>query len=76
MTEQEWRDRFAFILRKKMRNKNMTQRELADAADISEVAVSNYIKGKRTPRADYIVKMANALECSTDELIQFNEYTY
>lgn len=72
MTEQEWRIRFAFILRKKMRNKNMTQHELAEAIGTTECAVSNYIKAKRTPRPDIIAKLAWVLDCTTDELIQFN----
>lgn len=72
MTEQEWRNRFAFILRKKMRNKNMTQRDLAEAVGITECAISKYIQAKRTPRPNIISKLALVLECTTDELIRFD----
>lgn len=71
MVDQILKARFAFILRKKMRNKNMTQRELADAVGTTEAAISGYIAGTRMPRVDIIAKLADVLDCTTDELIRF-----
>ena len=59
-----------------MRRKNMTQKELAEEADISEQNMSKYMNCNRTPRPDKIVRIAKALECTTDELIVFDESDY
>lgn len=72
MTEQEWRERFAFVLRKKMRNRNMTQYELAEAVGTTEAAISYYINAMRIPRADIVAKLSLVLNCTTDELIRFD----
>ena len=73
MTEQEWRKEFARAVRVRMRRKNMTQKELAEEADISEQNMSKYMKCYRTPRPDKIIRIAKALECTTDELIVFDD---
>lgn len=49
--------------------KNMTQRELAQIAGITESAVSHYISGDRVPRGVTLIKIANALGTTTDDLL-------
>lgn len=49
--------------------KGVTQRELAKAVGISEVTLSRYIKNERKPTAETVVKIAAALDVSTDSLI-------
>lgn len=74
MTEQEWRNEFARQVRINMRFKlHMDQRELAKRSGLSEMTVSRYIRGERTPGAREIINLAIALECRTDDLIMFGE---
>lgn len=47
----------------------MSQKELAQKANITEAAVCRYIKGDRTPRAITIASIAKALDVSPSELI-------
>lgn len=51
----------------------MTQKELAQKAGITESAISHYIKGDRVPRGVNLVKIANALGTSTDFLLDQGE---
>ena len=53
-----------------LQDRNMTQKELSVAANITESAVSHYIKGDRLPRGVNLVKIAKALETTTDYLLQ------
>jgi transcriptional regulator with XRE-family HTH domain len=46
----------------------LTQEALARKADVGTDAVRNWEKGRRTPGLDMAVKLADALECSLDEL--------
>lgn len=73
MTEAQWSRKFSEKVRKLMNYKGFSQRELATIAKIPENTLSRYLNGQRIPRADQIVNIAKALECSTSELIQFGE---
>lgn len=53
-----------------LRERDMTQKELALAANITESTVSHYIKGDRIPRGVNLVKVAKALETTTDYLLE------
>ena len=61
----EFKDRLKNI----MLEHNITQKELAERANITEASMSKYINGSRTPRIDVIVNIANALGVSTDYLL-------
>lgn len=52
-----------------MKEKKLTQKELAKLAGITEASMSKYLSGERTPRIDVIVNLSNALGVTTDELI-------
>ncbi|MBQ2745251.1 MAG: helix-turn-helix transcriptional regulator [Lachnospiraceae bacterium] len=52
--------------------KKMTQKELAHKAEITESAVSHYVKGDRIPRGVNLIKIANALDVTTDYLLDQN----
>jgi ribosome-binding protein aMBF1 (putative translation factor) len=58
-------DRIAGVLAQK----GMTQRELAERTDTTEVSISRYINNHRVPKATIIVKIANALGVSADALL-------
>ena len=48
----------------------MTQKELAQATNITESAISHYLKGDRTPRGVNLIKIAEALGTTTDYLLE------
>lgn len=52
-----------------MKEKGLSQKELAKLSGITEASMSKYLSGERTPRIDVIVNLANALQITTDELI-------
>lgn len=49
--------------------KNLSQKELANKAGVTESAMSYYVKGERTPRGEVLSRIAKALNCSTDYLL-------
>ncbi len=51
----------------------MTQKELAQMAEITESAVSHYVKGDRVPRGVNLMKIARALGTTTDYLLGEDE---
>lgn len=51
----------------------MKQGQFADMIGISRQSMSNYESGKHSPDVDVIVKMAHALNCSTDYLMGLDE---
>lgn len=53
--------------------KNMSQKELADNADINLKSLSRYELGTSIPPADTISKIADALNVSTDSLLSDNK---
>ena len=71
MNEKEWLAYFGVNLEEYMRAAKMTQRDLADASGLSDAAVSSYIRGRRMPGARALVNLAEALNCSVDELVDF-----
>ena len=52
-----------------MEESNMKQNVVAEKIGVSEVTISRYISGKRTPRLDIIIKIANLFKVSTDYLL-------
>ena len=48
---------------------NMTQKELAEAIDVTETSVSRYISKNRTPRAEILSKISKVLNISTEYLL-------
>lgn len=49
--------------------RGMTQDELAQRCGISENAIARYESDRNKPRAESIVKLADALDCSVDVLL-------
>lgn len=48
---------------------NMTQAKLAEKVGITQGAISMIERGERVPSLDVIIKLAEALGCTVDELI-------
>jgi transcriptional regulator with XRE-family HTH domain len=51
------------------KERGYTQTELADRVGAIQVVVSNYERGKLRPHPDMLVRLANALRVSADELL-------
>ena len=49
---------------------NMTQKQLSVRTGISQVNLSRYESGKRSPKIGTAFKIAKALGCTVDELIK------
>lgn len=49
--------------------RRMTQEELGGMVGVTKATVSNWEKGRRVPRADDIVRLCRALECTSDYLL-------
>lgn len=63
------REAFRKLLPKYMSKNNMNNRELAKAVGMSESTVHCWLTGKAFPRIDVIQKIADVLNCSTDDLL-------
>lgn len=72
LTEMEWRKEFARKLKKKLRYEGITQHELSQMINISETSISKYICEKATATGYVISKIARAIDCSAEELTNFN----
>ena len=62
-------NKFSYNLVSLMEENNMKQNVVAEKIGVSEVTISRYISGKRTPRLDIIIKIANLFKVSTDYLL-------
>lgn len=57
------------VLKKLRKEKKLTQTELASKLNISQKSYSNWESGKAEPTLDNIIKLANILDTTTDELL-------
>lgn len=60
---------FADQLTAILKEKGVTQRDIAEHFEVSEAAVSRYVKGIRVPSLDVIVELSEFLNVSLDRLI-------
>jgi transcriptional regulator with XRE-family HTH domain len=60
---------FTDRLTEMLERRGMTQRELADKIDKTEVSVSRYVSGQRVPKATVLLKIAQALNVQADYLL-------
>lgn len=72
--DRKWKQNFAARLRKMMIKKGMNQMELADASGISQSSIAQYLNTNRVPTALNLVYIADALECTRDELAYLLSY--
>lgn len=56
--------------------KNISQKELAELADVNLKSLSRYELGTSIPPADVIKKLADALKVSTDTLLSDDKVTF
>lgn len=58
-------ERISFLIKER----GLTQKELAKRINITEGAISKYLNDERTPRVDIITNIANVLNVTTDFLL-------
>lgn len=73
MTEQELQQLFAKRIRQRLVTLHIDQRELARRAGLTETTVSKYIKCRRKPTFEIVVRIAQALDCKPGDLIDIDE---
>ena len=61
MKETQMNNNLGNTLERMLKEQNMSQKELAKKADVTEAAVSHYIKGDRIPRSTTLGLIAGAL---------------
>ena len=66
-------EKFGYRLIVLMEDFNMTQVELAKEIDISNVTISRYLSGDRTPRLDVIARIASVFHVSIDYLLGISD---
>lgn len=71
INEEEWRRAFAKRLYRKMRIRGLTQDELAWRADISTSSITKYVNGDATPTVYKLIRIADILDCSVNDLVYF-----
>ena len=74
MDKKTWKLKFSRALRTKMSEKEITVYELGGRSGIQGSSLYAYLEGKSMPNAYNINRIASVLDCSTDELINFNLY--
>lgn len=60
---------FGLKLRKLRKQKNLTQKQLADLIGVQNSIISFYELGDRIPSPEMIIKLAGTLQVSTDYLL-------
>lgn len=58
-------------IRKKRIEKNLTQDQLSEKADITPAYIGMIERGEKLPRLETFVRIANSLDISTDELLGY-----
>lgn len=74
MNELEFIDIFGDNLRDLMIERNYTQRSLAKESEISEAAISRYLKKERMPTLRAVINLSLSLSCDVDDLIPTYDY--
>lgn len=70
MNEIELLELFSKNLRRMMKEDKMTQEDLANEIGVDRSMVSRYVSGQSLPSFLTVIKIADALFCSLDELIK------
>lgn len=68
MSDEEYKREFGCRLDKIIRRRGITQNDLCEMTGISPVMMSRYKNGVSTPSFYLVIKIADALDCSLDDL--------
>jgi len=64
------RERLGANIRRIMKSRGMTQRQLAKAIGKTEARVSNYVNGKRDMGIRSLMRICEALNCGVNDLLE------
>ena len=67
--DDEWKKALGRRIKRYIWSKGFTQQQLADRTGISQYLISRYINGYVSPSARNLKKIADALSCSADDLL-------
>ena len=67
---------FNLRLEELLKQRKMTQKELAARSGVTEAAMSHYIKGDRTPRSSVLSRIALALGTTSEYLMEGTPQNY
>ncbi len=73
MPEEEWRERFAEKLRRRIFVRGLTQDELSEMTGIPRISLSKYMNGHTTPSGYNIERLCLALDCPASELVNVHD---
>ncbi|MFR3728392.1 helix-turn-helix domain-containing protein [Lacrimispora sp.] len=62
-------------IRKFRKEKNLTQKQLGDLLDMSEVMIGQYERGDRNPKIDTLRRIAKALNVELYDLADWSQYS-
>lgn len=72
LLDEDWRKEFKRRLRKKILFSRKSQKDIAEAIGISTNTMSNYVNGRRIPDARIIDRLARVLNCTANDLTNFD----
>ena len=52
-----------------LKERRLTQKKLSEMANVTQAAISHYVRGDRVPRANVLSRIAGALETTSDYLM-------
>lgn len=73
MTQDEWKFTFGDNLDSILKDRHMSQKELAKMCDISQGMISDYVNGFRAPNIFAVINIAYALDTDIDELVDVGD---
>lgn len=73
ISEVQWINAFVDELKYYMKERNMSQRELAQKSGLGESTISEYIHGLRMPTIRGVNNIAIALNVGVEQLIDFGQ---
>ena len=69
MTEVDWYEEFAYVLKRKMYVEGISQKRLSEMTNISQAMISMYVTGRSIPSVYNAVLIAKALKCDVRDLL-------
>ena len=73
LSDEEWKSSFKFRLYRFMKQRGITQEQLAEQVGTSQTMIYRYINGHCVPGLVMASKIARALKCSIEDLL-YKEY--
>lgn len=76
MNERDFNEIFAFNLKSRMEDKDVSQNELARYLNVSPTSVNNWCRGLKTPRMDKIDRLCKFFNISRSDLMEDRRIAY